>query len=149
MDVEVILLKDFRLNMVFRTNGTYIAHADDCRFLHHISHLTGQLNLSLTGHAIDFYLQGISSHTGPRKSAHNSNLGCLVRLIQRILFLSQVILQIGSTDSDPRKLFSVFPTFQNPLCSLPADLSQFPLQFPYSGLFRIIGDDIFDRSVLN
>ena len=54
MNMEIIFLKHGRINLMLLADRADITHTDNGRFLHHISHLSGQINISLTRH--DIYL---------------------------------------------------------------------------------------------
>ena len=112
MDMEVILLKRFRLYAIFLTDGTNIAHGDNGRFLHYVTHLTGEINVSFSRHHVDFNLQRFSAHTGPCKSPDYAHLRLFCSLVKAVLFLSQIFFKIGSCDTDLFTIIiTVFPLF--------------------------------------
>ena len=78
MYMNVIFLEKFLINSILRSNRTDIADASLCRFLHHISKLSGKKQLAFSGHDIDFDLQGITAYLCPCKTAGDPDLILLI-----------------------------------------------------------------------
>ena len=110
------------------------------RLLHHIPQLSGQHEISFSRHDIHFDLKGISAHTGPGQSAHDTHFIIFIFLLNIILFFPQKAFQAGQFHSN-----MLLPLLQHFPRRFPADFADPALQASYAGFLGIAADDFLQR----
>ena len=139
--MKVMLLKEILLNAVCTADRADIADTGARGLFHHVPKLSGEDQLSFSGHHIDLDLQGVASHACPGKSPHNAHLVCQIGFLVCILLFSQILVQISLCHPD----LLLFLLQDLPGC-LPADVSDLPLQLAHAGLFCVIPGHLPDSS---
>ena len=152
--MKIPLPEQLLLNLILFTDRAYITHGYPRGFLHHVTHLTSQVNLPFSGHHVYLDLQGVAAHTRPGQAAHDTDLIFLRDLILLIPGLAQILFQIIRSNHDlisqlrfflscmafllRRRLLS---SLQNMPRLLPTYSPYLPLQAAHSCFSRIAADD--------
>ena len=108
------------------------------RFLHYISEITGQFQLTASVHNINFHFKRFAANAGPGKTGNQANLIGTSNTVGQEFPNPQEAFQIGSRNGDSLRNF-----LRNDLyCSLPANLAKRTLQITDTGFPRIAGNDL-------
>ena len=147
--MKITFFKGFLIHTVFLTDGSYIAHGNDRGFLHHIAHLTSQVDIPFSRHFVYLDLQRFTAHTGPGKPSDDTRLGMPVCLFLGKLFLAKVLLQIGRCHRNLCFFLSFLSSFQDLPGCFPADIPDLSLKTSDPGFSCVIRDHRFQCTILN
>ena len=136
-----MFLKEILLNAVCTADRADIADTGARGLFHHVPKLSGEDQLSFSGHHIDLDLQGVAPHACPGKSPHNAHLVCQIGFLVCILLFSQILVQISLCHPD-LLLFLL----QDLPGRLPADVPYFSLKLANAGLLCVIPGHLPDSA---
>ena len=142
--MDIMLRKEIFIDTILRGYGSQITDSCLRRLLHNVAELACQQKIPLAGHQVDLDLQRHTADRSPGEPAHDTDLVRIVGRIHSVLFGAEKISEIL-----PGHLHTLFLLLQDHSGSLPADMSDLPLELAHTGLTRILHDHIADRFIGN
>src|SRR5690606_17764586 len=142
VDVDVLLVEDRRLDAEVHRSAAHVGCSRGDRLLHHVTEVTRDCHLALTGHHDAFDGQQLTANLGPGKTRDHANL----------------ILALGLAEAEPQDakvlveiFFRYLDTFLASLDDLgnrlTRKLHQFALKVTDTGFPRVVADDRLQRTV--
>src|SRR5690606_19022674 len=93
--VDVLLVEDRRLDAEVHRTRPHIGCSRRDRLLHHVTEVTRDRHLALTGHHDAFDRQQLAADFGPGQAGDNTNLILALSLAEAIALDAKVLVQIG------------------------------------------------------
>ena len=123
--------------------GTDIAEGRMDGFLHHVSQITGELQLAGALHHVHLNLKGLSPHTGPGQAGNQPHLVRARQAVRQELTDTQELLHIGGGNGNALQL----RVAQQLHIRLAADIAYRPLQITHAGFPGVALND-FPNGIL-